>query len=139
MPHVFSDKEFSYEVPPEEAMVMTEYLLTLRDKLGLPDLLDNSDLNNVSWKYIEAIVHAWKALYPRGASKWISDMKNDLLYERPIREAMKANGGYFPVSYPAKLLGMMRTLLPGLKFQQDSFYKKFLELFPEFKSTNYEI
>lgn len=133
----------------EEEYLSVEYLLKLYKRLGLKENITTSECLNKGdvtranittpvWKFIEALIVVWKALYPSEYEIWMRDFKNDLEIERPIKAHIKA-GGYQPVAYPLRFVEMMRLFLPNIKLQNKEFIKKFVSLFPEFKKTKYRI
>lgn len=50
----------------------------------------------------------WKKYYPHELSEWIKQLDYDLTVERTVREAVKNDGGYFPISYPTRLWSLLR-------------------------------
>ena len=125
-----------YEVVPDEARIATEYLIKLKERLGIPENTKLEENNTVILSYAFQIYKVWAALYPEEYSEFIKDTAFELKYERPVKEAVKA-GGYTPISYPARLDRMFQILLPGIKTQDKRFWRPLLRQIPEFKRTNY--
>ncbi len=125
-----------YEVAPDEARIATEYLIKLKEKLGIPENTRLEENNTVILSYAFQIYKIWAALYPEEHAEFIKDTAFELKYERPVKDAVKA-GGYTPVSYPARLDRMFHILLPGIKTQDKRFWKPLLRQIPELKRTNY--
>mgnify|MGYP000859417653 CR=1 FL=1 len=127
-----------YEIVSDEARMLTEHLIDLKKKLGLPDTLTVNDLTPSVWKFVERLVIVWRRFFPYEYRDWVVGMENELKYERPIKQAILA-GGYTPISYPMRLYNLMHVFFPNLKMQDKKFIKKFLRVVPEFKNTNYRI
>ena len=125
-----------YETVPDEARIATEYLLRLKDRMGIPDdaLLEQN--NKVIISYALEIYKVWAALYPDEHREFIKETEFELKYERPVRDAVKA-GGYSPLSYPARLDQLYHLLLPKIKTQDKRFWTPLLKSIPELRRTNY--
>jgi hypothetical protein len=134
----------------QEQLIATEYLVKLYERFGLKEDLTHHDfigknddftrenITTPQWKFLDAILAVWRALYPDEYKIWISELKEELTIERPIREHIKG-GGYQPIAYPVRFVDMVKLFFPNLKLQEKSFIKKFVSLFPEFKATKYKI
>lgn len=125
-----------YEVVPDEARIATEYLIKLRDKLGITDEFELEDSNKIILSYAFQIYKVWAASYPYEHRQFIENTELELKYERPVRDAVKA-GGYFPVSYPPRLDNMYHVLMPKVKTQDKRFWFPLLQQIPELRRTNY--
>lgn len=127
----------------EQQFIATEYLVKLYEKFGLSESITHHDFitNNThspQWKFLDALVTMWKALYPSEYKTWIKELKDELTIERSVREHVKG-GGYQPVAYPVRFYEMCKLFFPKLKIQEKEFVRRFVRLFPEFKATNYRI
>jgi hypothetical protein len=127
-----------YEVVPDEARMLTDHLVHLSDKLGLPDDLTVHDMTPSAWVFVERVVTLWRHFYPREYYDWVQGMEVELKYERPVREAVKG-GGYSPIAYPMRVYRLLNIFFPKLKLQDKEFTKKFIRVVPAFKNTNYKI
>lgn len=143
-----SDNEL--EVEMHEQIVATSYLVKLYERFGLNenmthhDFIGNSgdytrqNITSPQWKFIDAMLKVWRALYPDEYTTFVQELKDELTIERSVREHVKG-GGYQPISYPVRFYDMCKLFFPKLKIQEKEFVKKFVSLFPEFKATNMRI
>lgn len=127
-----------YEIVPDEARILTEHLFTLQQRLGIPDNISNSELNEISWRFITEIFNAWRAAFPQEFRDWFENLQDHLKYERPVRQALKG-GGYIPISYPYRFYQLMRIFLPNVRTADKTFTKKILARIPELRNTNYKL
>lgn len=132
-----------FEEVDEELRIAISYLLTLREKLGIGDeaRLEGSKSN---WKstnktiitYALEIYRVWGALYPYERLEFIDNTREELKYERPVQDSVKA-GGYQPTSFPMRLEAMYSILIPGIKIQDKRFWKPMFSAIPELRRSNY--
>lgn len=127
-----------YEFVPQEARVLTTYLFTLYDRLGLRSDITVADLSPGVWKFIDQVFITWKVGYPHEYQEWVENLQFELKYERPIQEAIK-KGGYTPMSYPQRAYDLIRVFLPNIKLQDKYFIKQLVKRIPELKMTNYRL
>lgn len=143
-----SDKELELEM--HEQIIATSYLVKLFEKLGLNENMTHHDfigknddftrenITSPQWKFIEAMLKVWKALYEEEYRVFVQELKDELTIERSVRDHVKG-GGYQPISYPLRFHDMCKLFFPKLKIQEKEFVRKFVKLFPEFKATNMRI
>jgi hypothetical protein len=124
-----------FESVTREGAAYTRGLIKVWEKLGKPE--DCS--NNTGWVMLDNIIQVWIKAWPQEARDWVEQLKYDLGVERTVREAMKANGGYFPVSYPTRLYKMIKALLPAQKLNDKKFMRQLISRYPFLKSTNLKI
>lgn len=127
-----------YEFVPEEARVLTEYLFTLYDKLGLSSDITASELSPSAWKFIEQVFITWRAGYPSEYQDWVDSVQHELKYERPIQEAIK-KGGYTFMAYPQRAFDLLKVFFPNVKLNDRAFMRKLIKIIPELKHTNYKV
>lgn len=127
-----------YEVVSDEARILTEHLFTVKDRLGIPDGVSNSDMTEAVWRFIMEIFNAWRVAYPQEFSDWFENLQDHLKYERPVRQAVQG-GGYIPISYPYRFYHLMKIFLPNIRLADRQFTKKILTRIPEMKNTNYKL
>lgn len=125
-----------YETVPDEARVATEYLIRIKDRLGIPDDVEVEGENPTLISYALQVYKVWAALYPEEHYEFVKNTEFELKYERPVKDAIKS-GGYFPLSYPMRLEALYRILMPKLKIQDKRFWMPLLKQIPELKRTNY--
>lgn len=124
-----------YEIPSNEAIALTDGLERIANVLGRPT--DAS--TNAGWKMIDNLVGVWYRFYPWELQAWEKELKIQLGSERSVHEALKASGGYIPISLPTRLYKMITTYLPDLKVTDKDFIHKFAGRYPIFKFTNAKI
>ena len=136
MNQVLDIDDEQYEVVPDEARIATEYLLRLKERIGIPDNTKLEENNTKILSYAFQIYKVWSALYPEEHAEFIKNTEFELKYERPVKDAVKA-GGYSPISYPMRLDRLFKILLPEVKTQDKRFWKPLLKQIPELRRTNY--
>ncbi len=129
------DPMMAYEAVSKEAAAYTKGLLTVWEKLGQPT--DCS--NNTGWAMLDNIMQIWMKCWPWEVKDWIKQLKEELSVERTVTQAHKANGGYFPISYPTRLYKMIKAMLPHQDLRDKEFIYKMTQRYPFLKSTNYKI
>jgi hypothetical protein len=95
--------------------------------------------NETGWKMIDVLFRCWQLQYPLEVEDWKERLANELDGERTAREAVKASGGYFPISYPTRFHRMLEMYLPNQKLQDRSFIRKMVARYPILKSTNLKV
>ena len=131
-----SDEEY-------ELVVAITYLLKLRDKIGIKDTTvlegakgDPKRGNTTIVRYAFEIYKVWAVLFPYEHGVFIENTKEELDYERPVKQALKG-GGYSPISLPMRLDGLFRILMPAVKTQDKRFWMPLLSYIPELRRSNY--
>jgi hypothetical protein len=121
--------------PSSYQVALTKGLMNIREKLGKP--LDCS--TNSGWVLLDSVVQVWEKLWPQEKKDWVKQIQEELSVERSVREAIKQDGGYFPMSYPTRLYEMIRAILPEQKLNDKKFIKEMISRYPFLKSTNYKV
>lgn len=124
--------EFEMQQVAPEALMVVKVLEKTHEKLGSP----TDATNETGWRMVDAIIHVWKKLFPRELDDWNHELQNELVVERTVRQALKANGGYFPVSYPTRVYRMLEYFLPNQKLHDWDFMRKLVTRYPFLKTTN---
>lgn len=88
---------------------------------------------------MDNIMQVWERCWPQEKDDWISQIKGELSVERSVQEAIKADGGYFPMSYPTRLYELIKAMMPAQKMNDRWFIKGMVERYPFLKTTNYKI
>lgn len=130
--------ETGYDVVTEEGAMLTEFLFRIHERLGIPENITVSDMNEASWKFVEQVVRVWQTGYPQEFSDWCLAVEYELTVERPVQQAIKA-GGYSPLSYPMRFMQLMKAFMPDVKLQDKEFTRELLRRIPFFKTTNYKL
>lgn len=126
------DQQFT--VATKESAAVVKALLTVSDKLGNP-----TDCSvNTGWVMLDNIMQVWMRFYPKEVKEWKKDVLDQLDVERSIAKSVK-EGGYFPMSYPARLYKMIKTLLPEQKLNDDDFIHQMVNRYPMLKTTNSKV
>ena len=125
-----------YEEVPDEARIAVTHLLNVRNRIGITDDTKLEENNKTILKYALEVYKVWAALYPHEHAQFIENTKEELKYERPVKDAVKA-GGYSPTSYPMRLERLYSILLPGVKIQDKRFWKNMFNSIPELKRSSY--
>lgn len=140
---VIQTHDGDYEEVADEVRIAIQYLLKIRDRMGITDeskldgSIGNAKHQNITIrKYALEIYKVWASLYPREHRQFIENTKDDLMYERPVQDAIKA-GGYSPTSYPTRLTQLFDILIPGVKIQDKRFWKPLFNEIPELRRSNY--
>lgn len=132
---MIQDPLTQYEAVSKDGAAAVKGLMSVREKLGNPT--DCS--NNVGWVMLDNIVQVWQKYWPWEMKDWVERLKVELDTERTIKDAIKAEGGYFPVSYPTRLYKMIHALLPEQKLNDKEFLRGLVSRYPFLQSTNAKI
>ena len=137
------EPQIDIEKVEAEARIAIDYLLTIREKLGITDEtqlegnLDSAQQSNITVRrFAKEIYKIWASLYAAEHKNFIEYTYTDLTYERPIQEAI-SSGGYSPISFPMRLERMFGTLMKGVKVQDKRFWIPLLREIPELQRSNY--
>ena len=127
-----------YDVVNDRARIATEYLFRVYNKF-----FDNDEVYDLKSEsaiaFVEIIIRCWRDLYPDQYEARLEQQKTDWLVERTVQEANKADGGFFTVSYPPKLLQMLKAMLPKVPWYERATTKILVDNFPILKGTKYHI
>ncbi len=124
-----------YETVSSLTYTLAKGLMKVWEKLGRPDDITSA----TGMLVVDNIVQVWMKYYPEEVSEWCDRLKNELKLERTVHQAVKQEGGYFPVSYPERLYHMLHTMFPKAKLGDKKFFRAFINRYPLFKSTNYAV
>ncbi len=124
-----------FEIASREAAAIVEGCERVYNALGKPT--DTS--TDSGWKMVDNLVGVWYRFYPWEIEDWKKELSIQLGGERSVHDALRANGGYIPISFPTRLYKMLDTYLPEQKITDRKFIKKFAGRYPIFKFTNYKI
>lgn len=114
---------------------LTDAITNLWIKVGRPNTIDTQ----ASWTVVDAIMATWIHTFPQEYAQFMEEVRDERELERSPHQAVKANGGYFPIMYPPKLLLMLKTFFPDQKLQDKKFIKEFINQYPFLKATKYNI
>lgn len=124
-----------YELVSDEARILTEYLVKVHEKLGTPNIVDSE----TAWKMVDEIVRVWGGFYVEERENLAHDLEIEIKYERPVRDAIKKEGGYTKVVWPPKLFSMIRVFFPEQKMMDKRFTDGFIKRYPQFQGTGHKI
>lgn len=125
----------NFEIASDETRLSAEFIERVWRKAGQPRTLDAE----VSWKVVDVIMQVWGGLYPWELEAWKKNLQDEQSLERTVHEANKQNGGYFPISYPTRLLQMLRLKFPNEHYTDHKLILKFVKRYPILKRTKYNI
>lgn len=140
---ILKTKQDEYETVPDEARIAVAYLMRLRDRLGITDesrlegaVRHAAHTNGTIRRYALEVYRIWAQLYPQEYDDFIQTTKDELAYERPVQDSVKA-GGYQPTSFPMRLERLYSILMPGVKIQDKRFWKPMFASIPELRRSNF--
>jgi hypothetical protein len=119
--------EVVYEVPSDQAIILTEYLFRVWDKLGQP----KDPLSIAGQKLVEAIILAYEKTYPREWAQWLEQRKEYQNEELTLHQQIST--GRSLASYPMFVYNLLRKMFPDVDFSKRQFVIKFVKLFPMFR------
>lgn len=125
----------TYDIASDEARIATEFIERVWRKAGRPRILEGES----AWKVVDAIMKVWMGLYPQELKDWKANLKQEQYYERSVHDANKAEGGYFPISYPTTLFNLLRIKFPGIPLADHSLIKEFITRYPILKITKHKV
>lgn len=123
----------TFEIATEENRLATTYLHTVWDKAGRPNRIEGS-----AWKVVDAILQTFAACFPQEYQDFRNTIKEDQSNERTVHDSNKM-GGHFTISYPIRLLQLLKVYFPNERYQDREFTKKFVRRYPYLKVTQYAI
>lgn len=124
-----------YEAVTKDGAAITKALIMIWERLGKPDDCSTS----AGWAVMDNIVQVWTRCFPQEVADFHEGLKNELASERTAHEAVQANGGYIPITFPFRIYHMIKALLPAVDVRDKKFIKQFASRYPQFKSTNYRL
>lgn len=120
----------AYEVPPEQAIILTEFLHRVWERLGKP----TDPLSDAGKKVVEAIIMAYERTYPMEWRDWLKDREQYQHDELTLHEQLKT--GRSLASYPVFIYNVLRKMFPTTDFSNRDFIIKFVRAFPMFRYAN---
>ena len=124
-----------YDTPSASEQLSAEYIHRVWVKTGKPDRLEGE----VAWKVMDAIMQVYGALYPREIEHFKKTIREDQSVERTPHEANKAGGGFIPISYPTRLLQLIKVYFKMDRLQDRYLIKNFIKRYPALKVTRYNL
>ncbi len=122
--------DLPYEVPSEPAIILTEFLYRVWNKLGKP----TDPLSTPGKKLVEAIIMAYEKSYPIDWRQWLSQREDYQYDETTLKEQIKT--GRSLASYPIFIYNILRKMFPTTDFSERKFVMKFIKEFPMFRFAN---
>lgn len=122
--------EEEYEIPTDQAILLSKYLTEAWDKLGKPnDLFTESGR-----KLMTVIIAAWEDTYPTQYAQWKANRDEHLASELPIREQALHTGRSLS-STPTFVWYLMKKFYTGNNINERKFQLKFVKEYPIFRYT----
>jgi hypothetical protein len=88
---------------------------------------------------MDSLFQIWGACFPLELLDFKRVIQEDQSMERSVHEANKQDGGYFPISYPMRLMQFMKVYFPDEKFQDHKLILKIIRRYPLLKATKHNI
>ena len=125
-----------YEIPPDEAVALTEGLMRMWDRLGKP-----TDLSVATgWLMMDNIIQIWTKFFPQEVEMWKHDQALDLANEKTLKQLSADDLGLSnPIAYPPYLFHLIKAMFPDLKMNDRKLTKQMTDRYPILKTTNYKI
>ncbi len=133
MTSILVDGEW-YDIATEEQRLATEYLHKVWVKAGRPNRLEGES----AWKVLDAMMQIFAGIYPQEFNDFRDTIKESQSVERTVHEANKS-GGYMVISYPTRLLELIKVYFPNEKLQDRELTLKFIRRYPKMKVTKYNL
>lgn len=126
----------TYEIASDESRLATEYIHKVWEKAGRPNRLDTE----ASWKVMDTLFQVWAGCYPDEFLDFKYSIQESQEVERTVHEAVKqSGGGHIPISYPSRLLMMIKVYFPDERLQDHNLIRKFVNRYSILKVTKYNI
>ena len=126
--------ENKYEIASEELRISTGYIHNVWVRLGKPDRLEGS-----AWKLVDAMMEVWASLYPWEIKAFKQTIQEDQSIERSVSESMKAGGAHIPISYPTRLLQLLKLYFPNERYADRKLILDFVQRYPILQVTKYHL
>lgn len=124
-----------FEIVPDEARLAAEYIHKVWIGSGRPNRLEGES----AWKVMDSLFQIWGACFPQELLDFKQTIQEDQALERSVHDANKADGGYFPISYPMRLMQFMKVYFPNERFQDHNLILKLVRRYPMLKVTKHKI
>jgi hypothetical protein len=127
--------EEQFEIASQENILATSFIHTVWVRAGKPDRLEGES----AWRVMDSIMKIWGGCYPYELRAWKKQLSEEQSMERTPHEALKDNGGYFPIAYPTRLLQLIKVYFKKERLADHNLIKKFVSRYPILKRTKYSI
>lgn len=124
-----------YDFVSDEHRLAAEFIQKIWIKAGRPNRLETEG----AWKVMDALFQIWGALNPDELIAFKKDIQEDRSVERAVHDALKHDGGYVPISYPMRLMQMIKVYFPEEKLQDHKLILKFVRRYPMLKVTKFKL
>lgn len=124
-----------FEIVPDEARLAAEYIHKVWVKSGKPNRLEGES----AWKVMDSLFQIWAACFPQEFLDFKRVIQDDQSIERSVHEANKKDGGYFPISYPMRLMQFMKVYFKDERFQDHKLILKIIKRYPLLKVTKHNL
>ena len=129
-----SPKEFkvngeTYDVPTDQAIVVTDLILRMWERLGNPeDMFSES-----GQKLMTVIIATWEDTFPAESAAWYEERKLYQKEEKTISEQVHQNTGRSLASYPYYIYSVMKIVFPTVKYSNRETVLKLVKHYPMFQ------
>lgn len=120
---------YTYDVPSNQAIVVTDLILRMWEKLGCPeDMFSES-----GQKLMSVIIATWEDTFPNESAQWYQERKDYQNEELDIRQQVSGNTGRSLASYPYYIYSVMKIVFPKVKFGDRNTVLKLVKHYPMFR------
>lgn len=130
MPVSNSPNDVMYELPPDQAVIITEYFMRVWEKLGKP----SDPLSRTGMAMVDSVILAYEKTFPEEWHQWLENRKEYQDNELTLHEQI--NTGRSLASYPLFIYNALKRLFPNTDFSNREFVLKFIKLYPAFRFAN---
>lgn len=124
-----------FEIVPDEARLAAEYIHKVWVAAGRPNMLEGES----AWKVMDSLMQIWGACFPQELQDFKASLQDSQSIERSVHDANKQDGGYFPISYPMRLMQFMKVYFPNERFQDHKLILKIIRRYPLLKVTKHNL
>jgi hypothetical protein len=132
MSRIFKMNGVEYEVPTDQAVLLSKYLTYAWDKLGKP----NDIFTNSGRKLMDVIISAWEDTYPDQYYEWKIARDEHLHSEKTIHEQISQGTGRSLASIPSFVFHLIKKFFTANKPFNREFYIKLVREYPIFRYVN---
>ena len=121
-----------YEEIPQQAVVSTQILVDMWNKLGRPE----TPFTENGAKLMNIIISIWEDGYPMQARMWYEERKQYQLNELSISQQVIRKTGRSLASYPLPIYNMMKKCFHGFDPAERDNAIKLVKKWPQFRMAN---
>lgn len=123
----------TYDVPTNQAIVVTDLLIRMWDRLGKP----SDPFSESGKKMMEVIIATWEDSFPVESRAWYEERKLYQKEENSITYQVHHETGRSLASYPYYIYSVMKIIFPKFKFSDRNTVLKLVKYYPMFRFANH--